>query len=548
MSAPLLSSQLGSTYIPNEIELVTIKQHISEHMAELKVLEARVDLALKAYEDLRTQYDTLSLKIDQYKALASPLRRLPTEILAEIFFYCLPTETNSIISPNEAPLILTRVCSKWRKIALTTPIIWSTIHISTPPIDSRNSLTLRDDYISRQVECRTKLVFDWIARSGECPLYISIFIPVNSHPVWAGFEKQVLRCLNSNSHRWKETNFNMPSRYLSDIFAMDRSKFPMLTSLAITVVDLYLLDRPTLAQRHGICEASNLTAVSFENIPEDLTQLPLHWARLHTLSLTCGSRSISDVGKVLESCKSLFRLHIVATPNSSSSYNKTITLPMLNSLILFDTGCNFLDCLDVPSLQYIRYHYTYPEGKGTLLSFIPRVANGLQTLISDFQLLSNEDFLLCLRHCPNLVNLSSCPKPNLAIFVRVSRTQQTPQRHLNFNDALLDLLCTPDSAGRFFLPKLQIIDWGTPAHFSDEKLLEFIHLRRDRSSPGVSKLKRIVVLREHESDNSQMETILKQFNDKDSFKVDIRYAKPSNSRIVLQVDPRLGLPSQLWLS
>ncbi|KAF8975690.1 hypothetical protein BDQ17DRAFT_243512 [Cyathus striatus] len=38
------------------------------------------------------------------------------------------------MSAMEAPMLLTRICSSWRRIALSTPRIWSAIHIVLPNI------------------------------------------------------------------------------------------------------------------------------------------------------------------------------------------------------------------------------------------------------------------------------------------------------------------------------------------------------------------------------------------------------------------------------
>jgi len=70
--------------------------------------------------------------VNSYRAILSPCRSIPQDILREIFYHCLPAHRNSIMSATEAPVVLTRVCSLWRSVALTTPHIWAKIHIPIP--------------------------------------------------------------------------------------------------------------------------------------------------------------------------------------------------------------------------------------------------------------------------------------------------------------------------------------------------------------------------------------------------------------------------------
>ncbi|KAF8180599.1 hypothetical protein BJ912DRAFT_980888, partial [Pholiota molesta] len=55
---------------------------------------------------------------------------VPYDVLLDIFVHCLPQDRFEIRQPNTkiAPLLLCHICSSWRTIALTTPIIWS--HLS----------------------------------------------------------------------------------------------------------------------------------------------------------------------------------------------------------------------------------------------------------------------------------------------------------------------------------------------------------------------------------------------------------------------------------
>ncbi|KAF9475953.1 hypothetical protein BDN70DRAFT_864003 [Pholiota conissans] len=61
----------------------------------------------------------------------SPIRGLPPEILKDIFLLCLSSQPNTMIQSKKAPILLTQVCNSWRLLALQTPTLWASIHIST---------------------------------------------------------------------------------------------------------------------------------------------------------------------------------------------------------------------------------------------------------------------------------------------------------------------------------------------------------------------------------------------------------------------------------
>ncbi|KAF6763716.1 hypothetical protein DFP72DRAFT_873241 [Ephemerocybe angulata] len=90
---------------------------------------------------------------------------LPDDICREIFLRCLPEGTLATPHPLSPPVVLTHVCSQWRQVALTTPHLWSTLHVS--PILDGTKLPFSPEYRYE----RTK---QWLARAGSSlPLDIS---------------------------------------------------------------------------------------------------------------------------------------------------------------------------------------------------------------------------------------------------------------------------------------------------------------------------------------------------------------------------------------
>ncbi|KAJ7762056.1 hypothetical protein DFH07DRAFT_883466 [Mycena maculata] len=99
-------------------------------------------------EELRTAIETVSLDIERQKdvlkkletskrflqrrlnAVLDPVARLPLEISTEIFIQCLPPVPEP--ASSHIPMLLLNVCNAWTEIALSTPALWSAIHVQFP--------------------------------------------------------------------------------------------------------------------------------------------------------------------------------------------------------------------------------------------------------------------------------------------------------------------------------------------------------------------------------------------------------------------------------
>ncbi|KDQ61992.1 hypothetical protein JAAARDRAFT_104759, partial [Jaapia argillacea MUCL 33604] len=60
------------------------------------------------------------------KSLSAPIRRLPPEVLSEIFQHFVTSDIIDL-EPYERfclPLRLTHICCYWRKLAMSTPSLW----------------------------------------------------------------------------------------------------------------------------------------------------------------------------------------------------------------------------------------------------------------------------------------------------------------------------------------------------------------------------------------------------------------------------------------
>ncbi|KAJ7797549.1 hypothetical protein B0H14DRAFT_3887024 [Mycena olivaceomarginata] len=172
MSSPF-ASRLGTNYSAQDKEIDEIKALLVEPSQKLKRLNDEIDVMRKALDKFVEERDILSTYVDAHRALISPVRRLHLDILEAIFIACLPTHRNCVMSAQEAPVILGRICSSWRAISLKTPRLWSRLHIVEPNYPNYPYNSPLGVYQSK-VEQRLKVANAWLRRSKMCPLSISL--------------------------------------------------------------------------------------------------------------------------------------------------------------------------------------------------------------------------------------------------------------------------------------------------------------------------------------------------------------------------------------
>ncbi|KAJ6601628.1 hypothetical protein B0H10DRAFT_1635884, partial [Mycena sp. CBHHK59/15] len=98
----------------NEI-LSNRKTALSELATEISELEWKLDA-------LRSKHTEQVSEIARYTQVLSPVRRLPPEIIGEIFLYFTPK-----LWKPELPWKLGHICRRWRMIALSLHQLWSVL-------------------------------------------------------------------------------------------------------------------------------------------------------------------------------------------------------------------------------------------------------------------------------------------------------------------------------------------------------------------------------------------------------------------------------------
>jgi len=123
------------------------------------------------------------------------INSLPLEILCEIFHYVSFSDIEPLHSPcilpsaRAGPLLLSRICSHWRQIAIGTPLLWAAIHIHQRPAPP--------------------LIELWIERSQNLPFSFFWDLSPRERSYYRKYDYQALvfSMLFSIIHRWTAIAF-----------------------------------------------------------------------------------------------------------------------------------------------------------------------------------------------------------------------------------------------------------------------------------------------------------------------------------------------------
>ncbi|KAJ7134858.1 hypothetical protein C8R44DRAFT_870439 [Mycena epipterygia] len=81
---------IGTNYCPEDKEIEQIKDILIESTLRLKRLDDEIAEMQKALNKLSAERDKLGAYVEGHQALISPARRLPLDIIQEIFTACIP--------------------------------------------------------------------------------------------------------------------------------------------------------------------------------------------------------------------------------------------------------------------------------------------------------------------------------------------------------------------------------------------------------------------------------------------------------------------------
>ncbi|KAJ7622429.1 hypothetical protein FB45DRAFT_1091395, partial [Roridomyces roridus] len=115
---------LTSNLCPLESEIPYIKRLIADPQPRLDALNAQIDILQTALAKVVRERDDLVCHTQRYRAVLSPIRRLPPELVAEILKLVPFTRKIEDKTIRQPPWTLGHICRSWRETALGCPFLW----------------------------------------------------------------------------------------------------------------------------------------------------------------------------------------------------------------------------------------------------------------------------------------------------------------------------------------------------------------------------------------------------------------------------------------
>ncbi|KAJ7085626.1 hypothetical protein C8R43DRAFT_1082735 [Mycena crocata] len=332
--------ELTTTNVPpTDHQTSHIQRVIAEREQLGRELNHQYYVARASLEDVEYRRDQNRRDIVRLKAVISPVRRIPREILAEIFHFCVVNSrfinySYSVADPRHAPVILTHVCSFWRDVGINTPRLWDRLSLYFSKHASNSGME--------------SMVRELANRSTPHPLRIDVGTAdveyENGQPLDI---LPALATLQDVCERMETLHVDLPLPHFQPLLAVPIPAFPRLRDLSITLATELQLDRPVslegiLAFFQSCPRLVELKIdIGFMAPLVDIFASDFPWSSLTHLHMSAPlnfleARSVLARGALLQRC--VFENLVADRPPDQPDLTTLHTLPALKRLAVYHTS------------------------------------------------------------------------------------------------------------------------------------------------------------------------------------------------------------------
>ncbi|KAF4612935.1 hypothetical protein D9613_011084 [Agrocybe pediades] len=449
-SDPEIARLLQSNLPPNDATTLKLNTLLTELHNESAPMEAEILRLQGMIRDLEAKTAVAQHSIHRCHTILSVTRRVPDDIWHEIFYHCLPLRRGSTMHLTDAPLLLTRVCSNWRRLALSFPRLWSSFYIPLLLKEASNlpPQFVSPDYISsqqipleRRQELRVRAIEEWLRRSGSCSLSISLSCPTSYVMEQFGgychdddkfnisYIQQIYDILSPSATRWESVELLNFGHHMLQIF---QAKFPSSTLVNLDNMKISVQSGgflPTPAQTCAFLQSMpTLRKISLSHDAAWQCLLkprycPLKWYHFTEIHFHF-VLTVNTVLEILSACGMLVSFAVMLGLEEGEVLpfcpNKHIVLPHLHTFVVDDWNedpasirMEFFEHISAPALR--RFAYMAPssgsqilanQDDGIRLSPLLGGSPSLETLSVDPSKIPISDFFKCIsmtRHVRRIV-------------------------------------------------------------------------------------------------------------------------------------------------
>ncbi|KIK71478.1 hypothetical protein GYMLUDRAFT_337345 [Collybiopsis luxurians FD-317 M1] len=196
LSADILSKSRAN-HVPNSIEQSRLTSYCEDVKATLPYIDYQIVQLEQMTKKLIRKRIELERTSDLSQSLLSPIRKLPPEILNEIFLAVCSSEAAVTVGPNRpkissAFIPVSQVCAFWRALVLSRSTLWSSLDInfmSVRPSESFARSLTRYISLSKAAEMRLRMGFGHVR-------------------IMTVERNRVLAALCEKSNQWKELHLD----------------------------------------------------------------------------------------------------------------------------------------------------------------------------------------------------------------------------------------------------------------------------------------------------------------------------------------------------
>ncbi|KAI4526131.1 hypothetical protein K525DRAFT_259895 [Schizophyllum commune Loenen D] len=303
---------------------------------------------------------------DLSKALVAPIRRLPPELLSEVFLLATPATWYDECSGDRMQDI------RWRAIALGTHALWNTIKVVVEEESASESEDEDEDEDDSGSEDRhdavsksernqrwDRIVDVWLARSGGALLNITFLNGLGDDAVDVGvsaWKRLVAEC-----HRWRTVHVQAPYEFYE---GLEDLHFPALVNIHLSAGGW---DEEALTHPHPVpafTHAPNMRRLTCEDVrvqywfPDVLPSVPESWK---PSTVHAAAYPITLCAESVETCLMM----LTCTPYHFDPPQTRTRMSRLKTLGTANRGCELLYYIDAPALTTLHMMTrgsTYREG------------------------------------------------------------------------------------------------------------------------------------------------------------------------------------------
>lgn len=342
--------------------IIERQQQLDAALREISGLETVMDSINIFHQQLVQKKDKIAQSLNLHKRLGSALWRLPTEILSQIFHHCLP-KSDEFDPPSdvEVPMLFTKVCQRWRDVAVGIPSLWCKLCISPG---------CRYDW-DHEV-----LYYDlWLKRSQGRPLSLKLGCCKN----WHSSELRSLLQPYINQISSLFVNFAFSANQ-SELMLTDIPTLQELTIIAVEIDGSTMM--PCIARLPITLRRLAIIGPSFDL--GHLSMCSRVWA--HLTDVVIAIRQPNAILRLLQLCPNLSSLAVRTSLRSIQAlvpftHIRLQTLRINGDFAPQPRLSDLFDSLSLPNLRTFEAGYIEPWPHGEFKAFLTRSNCALESLI-----------------------------------------------------------------------------------------------------------------------------------------------------------------------